>query len=175
MRTLILAFVALMSLLTSPLEAQKIGNFEYESDVDAFDDTDRSFIIAPDATRSSALGVKCMANGPTVLIMHKYLGGDRDNEVLVRYRFDQEPPSEVKYWDLIDTSRGSFLPTSDTGAFLSAMRRSSRVVVRITDPLDDETITMTFDLNGASTALSRLSCVRNFTPDAFSGASGYQS
>lgn len=100
-----------------------------------------------------------MADGLNViLLLGGYMGGDRDDEIQVRYRFDSAPPSGTEYWSLFQSKESAYLPMRRVPAFTAQARTARQVLIRVTDPLDGEARTNTFDLGGLEAALRQLPC-----------------
>lgn len=139
---------------------ERIGSFYYFHNQDDFDDTDRSMILtleADDATPS--LGWACTGVGFTVMLnMGSYYGGDRNDRVRVRYRFDQTPASDRENWQLLQNNRSAYISGTRVEDFTDAALAASGVVLEAVDPLDSEIQRFTFSLDGLSDALGRLPC-----------------
>jgi hypothetical protein len=86
------------------------------------------------------------------------MGGNRDDKVVVRYRFADDAPSQDELWTQSTDGRNAFAPVSERPGITARARTANRVVVRVTDPLDGEVKTETFPLNGFTRAVERLSC-----------------
>ena len=68
---------------------QRIGDFTYYERLDDFDDTERSF-IATNGEDGGLLAWRCLSDGLNVVLnVETYYGGDDDDDIQVRYRFDQ--------------------------------------------------------------------------------------
>ncbi len=156
------AFLALAScLLAAPLNAQQmIGAFHFTSSIDAFDEVDRSFFFQLGPKADLTIGWKCMSDGLNMIIMHKYLAGDRDDEVLVRYKVDDQPASESEYWSLYNNSKATMVPMSQVRSITERLKGANRLLIRVVDPADSEVLEDSFSLDGLSSALNRLSCYR---------------
>jgi len=156
-------------LLTPTVCAQKdprYGAFQYVSSKDEMDDSDRSYVFTvalnPSPMRTASLGWKCFSEGlRVILILGKYYAGDSDDEIQVQYRFDTDPASDVVYWPLFPTKKAAQLPATETESFTERAKRAKKVVIRTSDPLDGETHTDEFSLNGLTAALNRVgSCTQ---------------
>ena len=85
-----LAFLA----YSTPVEAQ--SQWTYVEQSDGFTDEDRSVVVTLELGAGDAsLGVGCAAEGLRVVYgPDGYMGGDRDDRVLVRYRVDRHPATQ---------------------------------------------------------------------------------
>ena len=110
---------------------------------------------------SGTLVWRCSAdNGREVfLLLGTYFGGNGDDQVLVEYRFDSEPASEGVWWNQSTNKRGAFMPSEDVLSFTEHVKRAGRLVLRVTDPLDSETVTYVFTLQGFTVAYRRIQAV----------------
>ena len=90
--------------------------------------------------------------------MTSYLIGDRDNEVYVRYKFDDEEPSSTKYFDLASNNEVIYFDRSQVSQFTKQAIKAEQVMIRVTDPADSERSTDTFKLSGLEAALKNLNC-----------------
>lgn len=101
-----------------------------------------------------------MSDGLNMLIMHKYLAGDRDDEVLVRYKIDDQPASESQSWSMYNSSKATMVPMSEVREITERLKVANRLLIRVVDPADSEVLEDSFSLDGLTTALNRLSCYR---------------
>jgi hypothetical protein len=137
------------------------GAFSFYREADEMTDEDRSFIFTEgdaSGSRDLALLWQCMEDGVHLALRTGYMGGNRDDQVIVRYRFDTDPASEDALWNQSSDSRGAFAPDDLVAELTARARTAQRVVIRITDPLDGEVKTRTFPLNGFTRAIDRLPC-----------------
>jgi hypothetical protein len=137
------------------------GAFSFYRLADEMTDDDRSFISSDgdeSGARDLALLWQCMEDGLHLAINTGFMGGNRDDEVIVRYRFDSDPASADALWNQSSDSRGAFAPDELVAELTARARTAQRVVIRVTDPLDGEVKTKTFPLNGFSRAVDRLPC-----------------
>jgi hypothetical protein len=146
-------------------EPEQIGDFYYVSSADPFDDADRSVIVSldlyadPDLTDAAHLSWRCMSDGLNVVYsFNKYFGGDDNDQVEVRYRIDNQTATEFESWSLMQGNDAAWIPMRWVSNFTEKARGGTKVVFRVMDPLDGETLTHEFSLRGLSEALSRLSC-----------------
>jgi len=160
---MMVAFTLLLSgTLASRAAAQeRVGDFVVVMDRDELDDSNRSYIftaaVNDTGNRTVGLAWKCMEDGLNILILFgTYFGGDADDEIQVRYRFDDGEPSDIQYWPLLQGNESAYMPMHLIRGFTEQALGAGRVVVRVTDPLDGETLTDTFDLRGLGGALQRL-------------------
>lgn len=141
------------------------GDWIYTASVDPIDDSDRSSAMTISAEPSGgdygSLSFKCMADGLNVVIgWGSYFGGDSDDDVLVVHRFDSKPASPRRYWHMFPNSNElAWMPMGLVPQFLTNARQSRKVVIRVSDPLDGETKTHTYSLNGAAAMMDRLACL----------------
>lgn len=140
------------------------GDWTYTVEVDPIDDSDRSLAMTlspePSGGEYGSLAFKCLVDGLNVMIgWGSYFGGDSDDDVLVVYRFDSEPASSQQYWHLFPGSNEmAWMPMDLVPQFIADAGQHRKVVVRVTDPLDGETKTHTYSLDGAAAMIDRLSC-----------------
>jgi hypothetical protein len=146
-------------------DPEQIGDFFYVTSADPFDDDDRSMIatIELDADEyledSAFLAWRCMSDGLNVIYaFNSYMGGDSDDRVLVRYRIDRQDPTDFESWSLMQGNDAAWIPMRWVSQFTQQAMAASKVVFRVTDPLDGETLTHEFSLAGLRDALPRLSC-----------------
>ncbi len=146
-------------------EPEQIGDFFYVSSTDPFDDADRSLIatIEIDAEEyvddTAFLAWRCMSDGLNVVYgFNSYMGGDEEDRVLVRYRIDDDQPTEFESWGLMQGNDAAWIPMHWVSQFTAQAMAANKVVFRVTDPLDGETLTHEFSLAGLSQAIGRLSC-----------------
>ncbi|SJZ82205.1 hypothetical protein [Novilysobacter spongiicola] len=137
------------------------GQFTHVEAEDDFDDSDRSFVYADSTTNDGASSLiwRCMEDGLNVLYhFAAYKGGDSDDEVLVRYRFDELEATEREYWPLLQGHKSAHIPMDEVASFTSVARRSDGVVIEVLDPLDGEVQKDAFLLEGLGQALATLDC-----------------
>lgn len=151
----------LAALLPATVAAQApIGDFYFTEDADAFSDEDRSHIFTGDIEGGNEfLGFKCMSDGLNVVLgLGRYYGGDQDDDILVRWRIDDNKPSDRNYWRLFQDHTAAWLRMNRVPEFVREAREGRRVVFRFTDPLDGETHDAQFSLRGLARALAHLPC-----------------
>lgn len=162
MQHLLLALLLVFATWPLPAQGQgsaEVGSFLYTHAQDDFTDEDRSYVITMDEDGDGGLGWKCLADGLNVILgIGGYMGGDSDDDIRVRYRFDRREPSGYEYWGLSSSNKVAFMRMNRVLDFTAEARRSSTVVVEAVDPLDGETRRFHFDLEGAEAALDRLPC-----------------
>ncbi len=166
MRLLAPALLAtlLTSLAPAPAAAQEtIGSFAVVPNKDPITDADRGMVgtVGLDSgDRSAILAWKCMEDGLNVIYQwDSYFGGDSDDDVALVWRFDGEPASSRQWAQLLDRDQDSaWIRMSQVAPFTRSAVGARKVAIRVTDPLDDETITDQFDLDGLLPALRHLSC-----------------
>lgn len=140
------------------------GDWTYTADADPIDDSDRSMAmtLSPETSGGDygSLGFKCLVDGMNVIIgWGSYFGGDSDDDVVVVHRFDSEPASPQQYWHLFPGSNEmAWMPMDLVPQFVADARQSRKVAVRVSDPLDGETKTFTYSLDGAAAMMDRLPC-----------------
>jgi hypothetical protein len=140
-------------------ETQIVGDFIYRPALDDFDDTDRS-LIATSGEDGGLLAWRCLSDGLNVVLdVETYYGGDDDDDIQVRYRFDQNEASGYEYWRLFPAQNEiSYQRMNQVPGFTAQARLADSVVVEAVDPLDDESNRFTFELDGFSEALNLLPC-----------------
>ena len=140
------------------------GAFDVVYNQDTFTDENRSFILTmPTDFRSGwsednlGFSMKCLADGLNVLVIWgKFFGGDRDDRVAVTYRLDDRPSPGPMRWTMLPSSEAAWMPMHLVNDFVAEARTARTLALRVTDPLDGETITNTFSLEGFGTALDRI-------------------
>lgn len=152
--------MALVTALLAPatLAAQDgSGGFNVSRDKDPIDDTNRSRAMTgaiEQSDREPAFGWQCMEDGLNIVYhFGTYFGGNDDNEVTIRYRFDDDPPSGTEAWQLLTGNRSVYVPMDQVADFTRRARQAKLLSIRVTDPLDGETHTDQFNLAGAAEAI----------------------
>jgi len=146
-------------------EPEQIGDFFYVISADPFDDHDRSMIATIELGAdeylddNAFLAWRCLSDGLNVIYaFNSYMGGDDEDRVLVRYRIDGQEATDFESWSLMQGNDAAWIPMQWVSQFTDQAVGASKVVFRVTDPLDGETLTHEFSLAGLGQALSRLSC-----------------
>lgn len=136
------------------------GSFEVSHGKDPIDDTNRSLAMTGPievSDREPAFGWQCMEDGLNIVyVFGTYFGGNDDNEVTIRYRFDDDTPSGTEMWQLLNGNRAVYVPMDQVDAFTRRARAAKLLSIRVTDPLDGETYTDQFHLTGASEAIAQM-------------------
>ena len=146
-----------------PVQAgqRTVGDFTYIEASDDFDDSDRSTVITmAEGSDGGALFWACRSDGlNAILNVGKYYGGDEDDDILVRYRFDQNEAQGPEYWRLFPGQNEMVYQRMDKVAdFTSQAIMADTVIVEATDPLDSESKRFRFGLVGLEEILDLLSC-----------------
>ena len=155
----------LLSIGMLGVTASAFAGWEYHEQLDAFEDTDRSTVTASVDLYENfdvelVIGASCQYDGLNIMLSHKYLGGDSDDQVRVQLRVDKNESYGPAYWDLGSNSRISWMPMRDVPNMIAQMKAGYRLLIRVVDPLDGETLTQAVSLVGFSAAVESLSCYR---------------
>jgi hypothetical protein len=131
----------------------------YTENKDEFSGEDNSHVsVTPDSGDTIFLGWKCLSDGLNVVLLHDFLGGDSDEEVLVIYKFDDTEASQEKYFSLGTSNKVTFFDMEVVPIFTKQALESQKVILRVTDPSDGERKKATFLLSGLSVEMAKLSC-----------------
>jgi hypothetical protein len=162
--TLSIIFAALaVALLAAPSQTEanarilaRHGVWEIFERTDEF--TDKITYIA--VTTQNRLDIMLsVVDGEARALYHfgTYFAGDRDNEVIVRYRVDRKPSVNPEYWPLLTPEKRSAMVIGEKAErFFQNIRGGQRLVIRATDPHDDEAVTAEFHLRGIDDVLADL-------------------
>lgn len=157
----------LLLALALPLSAQEqIGSFYIFSSMDPL--TDEMSIMAvteelePTIMRTSRLIFRCQGGDFVVLVsadqfLNVATAGVSSGHIPVQWRFDrQQAPPEAR-WSPSTDGQSAFAPPASARALVQGARRYDRLVMRLRD-YSGTALTVSFDMEGATDALSRLSC-----------------
>ena len=137
------------------------ANWEFTQRSDPFEDHDTSFVYPDDASYSSdnelTISVRCEVDGLNLLLSHSYMVGDSDGETLAVLRVDKNDAIGPIYFTLQGNSQ-SWMPLRHVNDAVNQMKRGESIVVRITDPSDDEQLFEDVSLTGFADAVERLTC-----------------
>ena len=147
-------------------DIQNIGDFIYIDIQDEFDDSDISLLSTGDVDREGLIwnygeGLiwRCSSSGLRVILsMNTPMRGDSNNDVLVRYRFDDKVASEFEYWDLGRSKQDAFMKPESVASFTREALDSGKIILEALDPSDYNSFRFRFWLSGFSEALELLSC-----------------
>ncbi len=155
--------MALVATLLAPaiLSAQDgASGFEVTRGKDPIDDSNRTIAMTgaiESSDREPAFGWQCMEDGLNIVYhFGTYFGGNDDNEVTIRYRFDDDAPSGTEAWQLLNGNRSVYVPMDQVEEFTRRAKSASLLSIRVTDPLDGETYTDQFNLVGAGAAIAEM-------------------
>jgi hypothetical protein len=155
MRYFTMVFAALaVFLVASSAQAQ----FSYHPQKDAMTDVDRGLILALGEDSDLSISVRCMSDGLNVVVTTGYMGGDRNDQVRVQMRFGNEPAPAAALWSQSTNSRAAFAPMKDVAGLIAKFRAHDTLVLRVVDPLDDETKTTRVSLADFEQAYAQLGC-----------------
>jgi len=146
------------------LSSAAYGGWEYNHSKDPFDDTDRS-AITPSWDMYGredllVIVVSCQFDGLNILLSHTYMAGDLDEEVRVEMRVDQSQAYGPKNWSLTLDNEGSYMPISDVPIMIAQLKAGNRLIMRVVDPVDGETLNQSVSLVGFGAAVKKLSCYK---------------
>jgi hypothetical protein len=144
------------SITLIPALASSQVSYEYAEDEFTGEDNSSVQIVGP--TAEFTLAWKCLADGLNVILAHEPLGGDSDNEVIVRTKIDDNEPSDPNYYLLYSGGAITIFDMDDAASFTADAIAADKVMIRIIDPLDNEKLTDAFSTNGLENALSKLLC-----------------
>src|SRR5690606_23416032 len=85
-----------------------------------------------------------------------------DDDVIVQWRFDSQPPSDRRLWNPSTNGTGAFAPPDDIEMFTAGAIPAREVVVRLWD-YRYNAVTYRFRLDGLVASLRRLPCVPTST------------
>lgn len=159
MSVLLRTLITLMAVTTTSVA---YGEWEYTDKKDPFEDTDRSLITAAagmyENDEELIISASCQFDGLNIQLVHSFLVGDSDEEVKVQMRVDDNEAYGPEYWSLASDSESSWMPMRDVPGMITQMRAGNRLIFRVVDPADGETLDQAVSLFGFSEALERLSC-----------------
>jgi hypothetical protein len=134
----------------------------YNQHVDEFTGEDNSSVLIfedkQEENMSLAIGWKCLRDGLNVILLHDYLAGDSDDEVAVQTKFDDKPPSGIKFYALASNNEVTFFDMGDVETFTNAAMDAAQFMIRVTDPHDNEQLTAAFRPEGLDDELPKLLC-----------------
>lgn len=154
-----IVFTGLLISLPSMAEG-KIGDFSYTANLDDFTDEDRSTIATADLDEKGLLAWGCKSDGLNVMIhVGSYMSGDRDDDIFVRYRFDQNPASEFSYWRLFPGQNEiAYIRMDKVDEFTDLAMTADEIIMEAVDPLDDESRRFRMGMTGFTEAINKLPC-----------------
>jgi hypothetical protein len=120
--------------------------------VDASNSSSAFSTAKPHDQRDAAIAWRCMSDGLNVI----YLAGrefDDVDDISVRARVDDDAPSDVSHWGLMQGHRAVYLPPEDVLAFTSRAIAGKTLLLHVTDPHDGITYIEEFSLAGLAGAL----------------------
>ncbi len=163
MKTLLFLLLFSVSCAGTPATQEKTyGDFIHVELTAPIDDTDRSFIFTPEVNTdlpNASLAWRCYHDGLNVIYMiWRFLGGDAQGQVMVRYRVEKNQPSSFRNWVLLQGNQAAQMPVSQVAEFTEQAEAGTKAVLRVTDPLDGDTYTHEFSLSGLTEGLNQLSC-----------------
>lgn len=150
-----LIFAVLLGLSANYSSAEVIFNDDY----DEFTEKDNSHVmITPSSGVNLVIAWKCFSDGLNILLAHGWMGGDNDDDVVVMYKFDDEPASSQKWYALQPNNEITIFDVGDVNDFTKKALASQKFLIRVIDPLDKDTITSSFEPKGLADALQKLRC-----------------
>jgi hypothetical protein len=169
MRKIIFMVALLFSTFPVTLEAQqrdlgRVGSWQVFQTTDVMTD-DVLVTIVTQATnvnnnrRVPLLIIACDTyTSPVIMYSYdKFYAGNIYGQVVVEYRVDSNPVTELLYWDLIPTSNDA-ASTQDFDRFMMEARGGTTAYFRVTDPFDGERLTDTFNISRLDEAIRYLPC-----------------
>jgi hypothetical protein len=143
------------------LSAPAYGGWNYKENIDPFDDTDTSTVIADPEDYSGTdvlvVAVKCQSDGLNLLLGHSYMSGNTNDQIKIQMRVDKEEPYS-KLWSMSASQKNSWMPMTDVRGMVAQMKAGNKLVVRAYDPYDGDTSTQSLSLSGFSKQVEKLSC-----------------
>ena len=158
-----LAFgLAVVLTLTSALAQERwFGEWVVTAVVDRFDDTESKLMTSAPLNYAErdmvALSLMCLEDGLNVVVYWgRYFAGDQNERVQVRYRFDDRAASDEQLWTMTGGNHAAWMPMHLVDEFVRTARSSRSILVRVVDPLDNDTIASETSLEGFSQALDAM-------------------
>lgn len=140
------------------------AGWEYKDKLDAIDGTDRSHVLTStdmyEGRDGLIIGVKCETDGLNIMLSHKYMTGDSDGAIRVQMRVDQNEPYGPEHWSLASNNKASWMPMKDVPGMIDQLRSGEKLVMRVTDPSNGDTLGQTVRLAGISAEIDKLSCYK---------------
>lgn len=134
----------------------------YNYDYDEFTEKDNSSVIVVPTDLTSngffLLGWKCFPDGLNVVLAHSYMGGDSDDDISVQYKFDNDKPSGTNWFHVQSGGKITFFDMSEVKNFTEKALSSTKVMIRLIDPVDNDSNTRTFPLSNLGENLAKLKC-----------------
>lgn len=164
-RTALIAIAfALAGIPRASVAQERIGSFVLVQQRDPVTDRNRTFAYttAVDAgyLETAILAWRCDGNRFELFVKAaEYLD---DDDVIVQWRFDSQPPSDRRLWNPSTNGTGAFAPPDDIEMFTAGAIPAREVVVRLWD-YRYNAVTYRFRLDGLVASLRRLPCVPTST------------
>ncbi len=144
------------------LAQPSFAGWEYKQKLDAADDIDRSHVVAStdlyEGRDGLIISVKCETDGLNIMLSHKVMTGDGDREVSVQMRVDQNEAYGPELWSLATNNKASWMPMKDVPGMITQLRSGEKLVMRVTDPSNGDTLSQTVRLVGIGAEIENLSC-----------------
>jgi hypothetical protein len=155
-----LTFLLALAMATPSLAAAQVtraGDFTVISAKDPLDNSNRSLAFSATVDEEKGLAWKCLSDGMNVILtFDKWIPDDRGRQLLVRHQFDKQDAAIPGYWTLAPDGKAAYLPLSEVASFTEMAKSSKRVVLRVSNPLYNETYTFDFSLSKLGSALGRI-------------------
>ena len=142
-------------------QVTRAGDFTVISAKDPLDNTNRSLAFAASKDEEKGLAWKCLGDGMNVILtFDKWIPDDRGRQLLVRYQFDDQPEPVPGYWTLARDGKAAYLPLKEVEAFTEMAKSSRKVMLKVSNPLYNETYTFNFTIAKLGSALGRIGSCR---------------
>jgi len=154
MKNLKLALALSSLIMSAPVAASQVGNWNYLENVDLMSDENKSAVYT--IKEKQTISVRCDGNNSFNVIIQpdEYIGSEA---APVAWRIDG---GDVQQSRMNLSTRGTavFVPSSIKAGFVDSIRNASKIVIRVTD-FRGTKITFSIDLTGANESLNQLSCM----------------
>jgi hypothetical protein len=148
----LIPFVTLLFLFAGCSDEQA---WQTKAWTDPLTDETRTIIFAGGTNGALHLAVRCEFDGINLLLGHKHLGGDANDQVEVQGRVDKNEAFPSARWSVNSNNQSSWAPISIVPKWVNQMKTGVSLLIRVTDPLDDEIVDDTLPLSGFSDAYAR--------------------
>jgi hypothetical protein len=150
-------------LVTIFLNEQALAQIQFNENKDEFTGEDNSSVYSmPTSGDQITLFWKCIDGKLNVGFLHAFMGGDETRRVRIQYKFDNKEPSSELKAALNRNHTTTFLSSQQAEMLTEAALSSKTLLLRLTDPYNNERQTATYSLEGFKDNFFRQNCVASF-------------
>lgn len=158
----LITFCIAISIMTTTTK-ETYAEVKFNENRDEFTGEDNSSVFSLPTTGDNIIPFwKCINGKLHVGILHSFAAGDSNGKVKIQYKFDDNKPSGDVSHPLNRGHTTTFLDSKNAEKFTKEALVSKNLLLRVTDPYNNDQQTAKFSLDGIRVEFFKQTCVDGY-------------